>query len=67
VKGLPVFVGVGDRDFGRRGGEALHASLTAAGSTSAVLRIYPDCEHLMVVPDALVDVFAWFDSLLAVK
>lgn len=67
LKGLPVFVGVGDRDFGRRGGEALHASLTAAGSTSAVLRIYPDCEHLMVVPDALVDVFAWFDSLLAVK
>jgi len=67
LKALPVFVGVGDRDFGRRGGEALHASLVAAGSTSAVLRIYPTCEHLMVVPDALPDVFAWFDTLSALK
>ncbi len=63
----PIFVGAGERDFGRRGAEALHKSLAAAGSTVAQLRIYPNCEHLMIVVDALPDVFASWDALLAAK
>jgi predicted esterase len=61
--GASIFAGAGERDFGRRGAEALHRSLVEAGSTSAKLRIYPHCEHLMVVADALPDVFAWLDGL----
>lgn len=67
LKGEPIFVGAGERDFGRRGAEALHKSLVEAGSQVAQLRIYPSCEHLMVVVDALPDVFAWFDAQLAAK
>jgi predicted esterase len=63
----PVFVGAGERDFGRRGAEALHRSLVAGGSRVATLRIYPHCEHLMVVTDALPDVFAWWDQLATPK
>jgi predicted peptidase len=61
---LPIFVGIGESDFGRRGAESLHASLVAAGSTKATLTIYPKCEHLMVVADALPDVFRFFDEAL---
>ncbi len=63
----PIFVGAGERDFGRRGAEALHKSLVGAGSEVATLHIYPNCEHLMVVVDALPDVFAFFDAQLASK
>ena len=38
-------------------------SLHAAGSQVAQFKLYSNCEHLMVVADALPDVFAWFDSL----
>ena len=60
---LPIFVAAGERDFARSGAERLHASLAATGSSVATLRIYPRCEHLLVVPAALPDVFAWFDTL----
>lgn len=63
----PIFVGAGERDFGRRGAEALHKSLVTGGSSVAQLKIYPACEHLMIVVDALPDVFAWWDGLLAAK
>lgn len=63
----PIFVGAGERDFGRRGAESLHKSLVAGGSSVAQLKIYPACEHLMIVVDALPDVFAWWDGLLARK
>ncbi|MBM3990908.1 MAG: hypothetical protein FJ298_07855 [Planctomycetes bacterium] len=63
----PIFVGAGERDFGRRGAEALHKSLVGGGSGVARLKIYPACEHLMIVIDALPDVFEWWDGLLAAK
>jgi len=46
---------------------ALHKSLVGGGSGVAQLKIYPACEHLMIVVDALPDVFAWWDGLLAAK
>lgn len=61
---VPIFVGAGERDFGRRGAEALHRSLLAAGSERARLEIFPGCEHLMVVADALPAVFTWLDEQL---
>lgn len=62
LRETPIFVGAGERDFGRKGAESLHASLAAAGSKATKLSVYPSCEHLMVVVEALPDVFAWFDA-----
>ncbi len=63
LKSLPIFIGAGERDFGLAGAKKLHASLVAAGSECAVLRVVPNTEHLMIVQDALPEVFAWFDEL----
>jgi predicted esterase len=60
---LPVFVGVGERDFLVRGVRTLHDSLTAAEVKTIVYREYPDLEHLVIVQQALPDVFAFFDGI----
>ena len=60
----PVLVAAGDRDFGRAGAEALHASLVAAGSERARLVIAPACEHLLIVADVLPEAFGWLDEVL---
>ena len=60
----PVLVAAGDRDFGRPGAEALHASLVAAGSERARLVIAPACEHLLIVADVLPEAFDWLDEAL---
>jgi predicted esterase len=60
---LPVFVGVGDKDFARRQAQTLHKALTDGGATKATLKEYPDVEHLVIVREALGDVFALFDGL----
>lgn len=67
LSNLRVFAGAGDRDFGRGGAERLHQSLVNGGSTHATLKIYPDCEHLMVVAEALPDVFRFFDEAVGTK
>jgi predicted esterase len=59
---LPLFVGVGSMDFARRGAKALHKSLADAGAKRASFREYPDREHLLIVREALPDVFAGFDE-----
>ena len=59
---LPLFVGVGSKDFALRGAKALHKSLAAAGAKRATFREYPDLEHLLIVREALPDVFAGFDE-----
>lgn len=58
---LPFFVGVGSRDFARRGAQALHRALEAGGANS-IWREYPAVEHLAIVQVALPDVFAFFDQ-----
>lgn len=63
LRGLDVFVAAGDRDFGLGGAKQLHASLVAAGCERARFRVVANTEHLLVVQDALPEVFAWFDSL----
>jgi predicted esterase len=59
---LPVFVGVGSQDFALRGAKALSRALTAAGAKRATFREYPDLEHMLIVREALPDVFAKFDE-----
>jgi len=63
LRNLDVFVAAGERDFGLGGAKQLHASLVAAGCERAQLRVIANTEHLLVVQDALPEVFALFDSL----
>ena len=58
---LPVFVGVGGKDFALGGAKSLHKSLTAGGAKNAVYKEYADIEHMVIVREALPDVFAMFD------
>ncbi len=64
VVNVPFFIGVGSRDFLLRNVNALHDSLTAAEVKTVVFREYPDLEHLVIVQQALPDVFAFFDGIV---
>lgn len=59
---LPVFVGVGTADFALRSSRNLVKTLTDAGAASVTAKEYPDLEHLVIVREALPDLFRMFDS-----
>jgi predicted esterase len=59
---LPVFVGVGDKDFALRSSKSLHAAAEKA-KAKATYKEYPDVEHLVIVREALGDVFDLFDKV----
>lgn len=61
LDGVPLFLAAGARDFARGGVERLSRELERRGADSR-LRIY-EAEHLLVVADALPDVFLWLDTL----
>jgi predicted esterase len=58
-KSIPVFIGVGDKDFALGGAKALAKSLP-----KAIYKEYPDFEHLVIVREALPDVFKEWDKLV---
>ena len=60
---LPVFVGVGDQDFALRQSRGLAKSLTDGGASRVELKVYPRIEHMVIVREALPDVFAKWDQL----
>jgi predicted esterase len=60
---LPVFVGVGEQDFARRTAKALHTALTDGKAKQVTFKEYPAVEHLLIVREALGDVFDVFDTL----
>ena len=60
-----MHVAVGEHDFGRRGGEALHAALEASEREAKLeLNVVAGAEHLMVVQDGLERAFAFLDGVL---
>jgi predicted esterase len=63
LKSLPFFVGCGGEDFILNGARRLARDLTKAGVERVEYREYPEVEHLMVVPVALPEVFAWLDQI----
>lgn len=67
LAGLPIFIGAGERDFALAGAKSLRDSLLGSGAKRAVWREYANTEHLLVVPDALPDVFAWLTALAGVE
>lgn len=63
IKDVPFFVGVGTADFALGGAKRLAATLKAKNVRTVELRVYPDIEHIMIVPEALPAVFAQFDRV----
>tara|TARA_R110002094_G_scaffold45402_5_gene57361 strand:+ start:28 stop:1437 length:1410 start_codon:yes stop_codon:yes gene_type:complete len=63
LKDLPFYVGVGTKDFARKGANALHQALLGAGSPSR-LQEFAGVEHLAIVQVALAEVFGFFDESL---
>jgi len=60
---LPVFIGVGDKDFAVKTAKGLQANLEKAKAKNVTFKEYPDVEHLVIVREALGDVFDLFDKL----
>jgi len=58
---LPFFVGVGDKDFALGQSRALNKALTAGGAKRVTFKEYEGIEHMVIVREALPDVFAVFD------
>lgn len=61
---VPLYATAGERDFGRSGVEALHASLEGSGEADRRLVIEPGTEHLLIVAEALPAAFQWLDRVL---
>jgi len=61
VRGLPVFVAVGGEDFALGWARGLAKSLAEAGA-AVTSKEYADVEHIMIVQDALKEVFAFFEK-----
>src|SRR5262249_25455194 len=60
---LPFFIAVGKEDFAYPNARKLAFDLKKAGVNSVRFREYPELEHLLIVQEALPDVFAFFDEL----
>lgn len=61
-EGLPVFVGVGDKDFAVRTAKGLQTALEKT-KAKVTFKEYPDVEHLVIVREALGDVFDGWDKM----
>jgi predicted peptidase len=62
VQDLPVFVAVGSSDFLIGAARALASSLKKAGART-VFKEYRDIEHMAVLPEAIPEIFAFFDRV----
>jgi predicted peptidase len=62
---LAYFVAGGSEDFALSGARRLEKSLRNAGVEKVIFREYPDVEHLLVVQEALPEVFRFFDDISA--
>lgn len=60
--GLPVFVGVGEKDFANRGAKATRDAIAKVPGEKLTFKEYPDVEHMVIVRAAVDDVFAVFDQ-----
>lgn len=67
VKGRPFFVGVGTQDFALRGAKALVQALREAGANPVEFKEYPSIEHMLIVREAIPEVFRFFEKCIAPK
>ncbi|VTR98344.1 Phospholipase/Carboxylesterase OS=Isosphaera pallida (strain ATCC 43644 / DSM 9630 / IS1B) GN=Isop_0604 PE=4 SV=1: Abhydrolase_5 [Gemmata massiliana] len=59
---LPFFIGAGEKDFALTSARALNKALVAGGAKNVTYKEYPHVEHMVIVREALADVFAVFDK-----
>lgn len=60
---LPTFIGVGGADaLALNGAKGLNKALIESGAGRVKLKVYADVEHLVIVRQALPEVFALFDK-----
>ncbi|HQR07898.1 MAG TPA: dienelactone hydrolase family protein [Gemmatales bacterium] len=60
-KKLPFYVGVGENDFASSQAEALSENLKKAGADEVTFKRYPAIEHMIIVQEALPEVFQFFE------
>ncbi len=60
---LPIFVGVGTADFALNGSRELVKGLKRGGAKNLTAKEYPKIEHMVIVREALPDVFAIWDAV----
>jgi len=60
---VPFLIAVGAQDFAYSNARKLAYELKKAGVKSVRFKEYPDVEHLIIVQEALPDVFAFFDEM----
>jgi dienelactone hydrolase len=60
-KDLPVYIGCGREDFLLSGAKALAEALAKAGATRMTFKEYPAVEHMLIVQEALPEVFRFFE------
>jgi pimeloyl-ACP methyl ester carboxylesterase len=63
LRNTPFFVGVGTADIALLGARALRNALNRAGVGTVDYREYAGVEHVLIVRQALPDVFALFDKI----
>jgi predicted esterase len=61
-KSLPVFVGCGVEDFALGGAKGLTAALKKADAANVTFKEYAGVEHILVVQEALPEVFKFFEK-----
>ncbi|OWK37654.1 hypothetical protein [Fimbriiglobus ruber] len=63
---LPTFIGVGSGDtLALAGAKSLKKALETSSARNVTFKEYADVEHMMIVREALPDVFAVWDALMA--
>jgi predicted esterase len=60
---VPFLIAVGAQDFAYNSARKLAFELKKAGVKSVRFKEYPEVEHLIIVQEALPDVFAFFDEV----
>lgn len=60
---LPFLVAIGKEDFAYPNARKLAYELKKAGTKSVRFKEYADIEHMLIVQEALPDVFAYFDEI----
>jgi predicted esterase len=60
---LPLFIGVGDKDFLLAMARELNKTLTTGGAKRVTFQEYEGIEHMVIVREALPDVFEMFDGV----
>jgi len=67
LRALPCFIAAGSADFALTAARRLEEKLRAAGVERLVYREYPDVEHLLIVQEALPEVFQFFDQAVSAE